>query len=510
MTDWTNLPLEELEAIGAPVEEAIPSLRDPGDVVLYKRCLDLGVIPFCAEDIGGVYVRFPVDGHYEIAGLTSRWFGAWMTDKYYLSQGVSPKKVDLEGAIRLLDSMAFRTPKRKTFVRLARLNGKIYLDLADEAFRVVEIDAAGWRIIDNSPAWFMRHPSTKALPLPQEGGSLNLLREFTHLSDEDFVMTIGWLVASMNPEGPFPLLVLSSEHGSGKSTLTTLLQRIIDPNTTERLAAFRDADALFSTATSRWIMPYDNLGKISEENSNHLCRLATGGGYSKRQLYTDNDSYSITVKRPCILNGIALTLGRMDLLDRAYPVRLAPIPEGRLRTEGELYSAFEEVHPCILGALLTAISAAIREEAYTPRNTSRMADGETFILRAEKGGGLPWPVGTFGKVLARREAEKRDDAILDDLVASKIVNLSEGHGWEGSLKHLLQIIREGSDAEERGFVPAHPRGLTKKLEELMPLLRSKGIRLEKRKTEIGQWIVISMRPKNETTERPFDFFEMTG
>jgi energy-coupling factor transporter ATP-binding protein EcfA2 len=300
----------------------------------------------------------------------------------------------------------------------------------------------------------------------------------------------------MNPDGPFPLLALSSEHGSGKSTLTTLLERIVDPNTTERLAAFKDADALFSTSLSRWIVPYDNLSKISDENSDHLCRLATGGGYTKRQLYTDSDSYSITVKRPIILNGIALTLNRMDLLDRSYLVRLDPIPEEKRYPEEELYAAFEKAHPKILGALLTAVSRTLREKDYKPSPLPRMADAALFIMRAEKGGGLPWRTGIFEKVLVGREIEKRNDALMDDPVASKILALVEYSGWEGSLKSLLHTIHQATDIEERPFLPKLPKKLSRKLEELAPLLRSTGIQYTKKKIKVGQWVSISSERQN--------------
>lgn len=490
MSDWTNLSLEEIEAIGVPVEDAAPSPRDSGDVVLFKLCSDLGVIPFRAEDIGGVYVRFPVGGHHEIDGLGSEWFAAWLTDKYYIAQGVSPKKTDLEGAARLLHSVAFKTPKRKTFVRLARVNGKIYLDLADEAYRVVEIDEVGWRVVENSPAWFMRPSSMKVLPLPQEGGSLDLLRKFTHLSDDDFVMVISWLVASMNPDGPFPILALSSEHGSGKSTLTTLLQRILDPNTTERLAPPKSSDDLYSVAISRRLLPYDNLSKVGDTLSDDLCRVATGTGNGKRKLFSDGDTFSVAVRRPIIVNGIALSLDRPDLLSRSYTVTLATIPEGKRRTEDRLYVAFEAAHPKILGALLTAVSAALREKDYEPLNLPRMADAASFILQAEKGGGLPWPVGTFFEVSQRKEDEKNDAAILDDPVALKVLNLSEGRGWEGRMQELLHEISAAASIEERRFLPATPKALGIKLERVKPLLRSKGVQYEKKRVVGGYWLTI--------------------
>ena len=49
------------------------------------------------------------------------------------------------------------------------------------------------------------------------------LREFVNTSDEDFVLLSGWLLASLAPDITYPILAISSEQGSGKTTLTNLL-----------------------------------------------------------------------------------------------------------------------------------------------------------------------------------------------------------------------------------------------------------------------------------------------
>ena len=82
-----------------------------------------------------------------------------------------------------------------------------------------------------------------------------------------------------------------------------------------------------------------------------LCRLATGGGFAVRQLYTDQDEVLFDAARPVILNGIEDIVARPDLADRALFLTLEPIPEDRRRPEAELWTAFEVERPRILGAL---------------------------------------------------------------------------------------------------------------------------------------------------------------
>ena len=157
------------------------------------------------------------------------------------------------------------------------------------------------------------------------------LREFANASDEDFVLLVGWLLASLAPDIAYPILALSSEHGSGKTTLTNLLKSLIDPDGTGGIAPFKDADALCAAASSRHVVAVDNLSRISGEDSDSLCRVATGMGIVRRKLYTDGETYESYFRRPLILNGIAFAPDRADLLDRCFPISLLPLTTGRRR-----------------------------------------------------------------------------------------------------------------------------------------------------------------------------------
>ena len=494
MQAWEGLS-EAVALLDAPETDGEPEqkkIRDTPAVELFKLLCDSGVVPFRTVDLDGCFVRFPVSGHFEIAGLKSERFKAWAVDKHFQATGREPQ--DIYGALMLMEAEAWKEPKVKTYVRVGRCEGKIYLDLCDDGYRAVEIDTDGWRIVENPPVWFLRSGSMLSLPDPQPGGCLTMLRDIISVGDAEFVLLCGWLVASFNPEGPYPVLSLSAEAGSGKSFLTECLKSVFDPDRNPRLSPFKDVDAIFAAAGSRWIMAYDNLTKLTEEDSDHLCRLATGGGFTKRKLYSDNDDFSMSAARPLILNGIVSPVVKMDLLDRAYTIRLNPIPEGSRRTERDLRTAFGKLHPLILGAILTAISCALREQDFYPRGLSRMADAATFTIQAEKGGGLPWKIGTFQRILADMERAKKDEAIQDDAVASLLLEISGADGWSGSLRDFLMLLHSGKTNEELRFLPGTPRAVAKRIEEAKPFLRSLGVRIEKRKTKHGQVIAVAQNP----------------
>lgn len=473
--DDTLLPLGALQAClaseGGKAEEA---KEQPVTVAgtLRQMCLDLRVIPFRAEDIGGLYVRYPARGHHEIDGLRSSRFKAWLAAKYFDAMQVEPKQADIEGALLLLAAMAEFSPPRKLHTRIGTVGDRVYLDLCNEERQAVEIDADGWRVVDEPPLWFLRG-SMKALPAPQPGGSLMDLREFVNASDEDFVLLVGWLLASLAPDIAYPILALSSEHGSGKTTLTNLLKALIDPDGTGGIAPFKDADALCAAASSRHIVAVDNLSKISGEDSDYLCRVATGMGIVRRKLYTDGESFESFFRKPLILNGIAFAPDRADLLDRCYPISLLPLTTGR-RRDRELQAAFERTRPGILGALLTAVSAALRERDYNPAPAVRMIDAAAFVMRAEHAGALPWAPGTFERVLLSREREKQAEAVTGNPIGRILLELAGEGVWEGYVKSLFDHVKSRADDEERMTLPRSAPGLRSRAYPIDPHASGRG------------------------------------
>jgi N6-adenosine-specific RNA methylase IME4 len=89
-------------------------------------------------------------------------------------------------------------------VRVGAASGKLYLDLANESWQAIEIDARGWRILDSNavPVRFKRAPGMLPLPTPAKGGSIEALRPFLNVSsDADFELAVAWLLAAMRHQG---------------------------------------------------------------------------------------------------------------------------------------------------------------------------------------------------------------------------------------------------------------------------------------------------------------------
>ena len=109
----------------------------------------------------------------------------------------------------------------EVFVRVAGAGDKVYLDLVNDAWTVVEIDATGWRVISNPPVRFVRPRGLRPLPEPKRStnfAGIRKLEELVNLKGDRFKLYVGWIVGCLRPGGPYPVLVLSGEQGTAKST----------------------------------------------------------------------------------------------------------------------------------------------------------------------------------------------------------------------------------------------------------------------------------------------------
>ncbi len=295
---------------------------------------------FHAPD-GSAFADLVINGHRETWPIRSKGFRRWLARAFFEATDGAPSSEALQSALNVIEAKAhFDAPERVVHVRVGGLDGCLYLDLCDKFWRAVEIDANGWRVVDRPPVRFRRTTGMKALPVPMSGGSVETLRSFLNVkTDNDFVLVVAWVLACLRDCGPYPVLALSGEQGSAKSTFSAIVRALLDPNTAPLRALPREDRDLFIAATNGHVLVFDNVSGLAAWISDTLCRLATGGGFAVRQLYTDQDEVLFDAARPVILNGIEDIVTRPDLADRAVFLTLEPIPEERRRSERELWDA---------------------------------------------------------------------------------------------------------------------------------------------------------------------------
>jgi hypothetical protein len=434
--------------------------------------------PFSAPD-GRAYADIRNRGHRETLPIRGPAFKNWLISQYYEAFEEAPSAEARERVIGTYEAMANRCDEvRPVHLRVAAHDGKLYLDLCDASWRAVEIDADGWRLVDAPPVRFRRSPSMEALPTPEHGGSIEALRKFLNTSsEEDWVLAIAWLLASLRPSGPYPVLVLSGEQGTAKSTASRILRSLTDPNGAATRCVPRGEQDLAIAADNSHVLAFDNVSKLVGWASDALCRLATGGAYTTRSLYTARDEEVFSAARPMILNGIPDFVTRGDLASRSIHMYLEPIDQDQRRPESELWREFDAARPAILGALLDIASAGLRAlpTLKKPDRLPRMADFALWILACEEG---LWEPGTFAAAFAGNSDEAVATALDGDPYAALVRKLAlRPEGWAGTATEFAEAAVRELVLLDKGHSPA-AKVVGERLRRAAPLLRQEGIAIE--------------------------------
>jgi len=330
-------------------------------------------------------------------------------------------------------------------------------------------------------------PTMKPLLKPSMDGDWEALRPFVNVTNDDFNLVIAWLLSSC-ADVPHFVLVISSEHGAGKSTLTRLLASILDPRDDDLPSPPVRSEDLYALAASRYLVTLNNVSLLSTEISDDLCRLSDGGSLLKRRLYSDNDVFNVSLRRPIVLNGISVSPDRPDLLDRSLVIETLPIANEVRQPEEKIFADFKKALPRILAALFNSISGAIREFSYAPKNLGRRADAESFIRRACKSGTMPFSEAVFTRIMLESDEGKVDELLSNSPVASKILEMKKTMYpfWQGRAAELVSIVNGGESRPISKYHPQTPKALNSQLKRLAPLLRQEGIVFENVKTNGGQ------------------------
>jgi hypothetical protein len=430
---------------------------------------------------GIAFADIAVNGQRETWPIRGSRFRAWLRRCHYEATGTALDAGAIRSTLDLLEARAlFDAPERAVHVRIAEHAGHIYLDLADDRWRAVEVGPDGWRVIGLPPVRFRRPNGMLPIAAPERGGSIEALGSFLNVSSrDDFVLIVAWLLAGFRFGGPYPLLAISGEQGSAKTVLSKLLKALVDPNTAPVRALAREERDLMIAANNGHLLAFDNLSGLPFWLSDAFCRLASGGSFAVRQLYTDNEEVLFQAARPVLLNGIEDVVSRPDLADRAIFLTLPPIEEAQRRSESELWRQFEIARPRILGALLDAVAQGLQSfmgPDRCPRRLPRMADFALWIAACET---ALWPAGNFARAYAANRRAAIESLIDGDPVAARVRDIvAYQQIWTGTAAELLRhgVASSGEDGWRSGSGwPKNPRALAGRLRRAQPALRSLGI-----------------------------------
>jgi hypothetical protein len=265
-----------------------PGAKTQTQADILLRLVQSGVKLFHAAD-GTAYADLDINGHRETWPVRSKGFTRWLSRAFYQETRSAAGSEALQAALNVIESQAqYDSIECEANVRVARLAGKIYIDLCDKMWRAIEISADDWGIVDAPPVRFRRASGALELPEPSRDGSIDDLQPFLNVRDtRDFILIVAWTLAALIDTGPYPALAFTGEQGVAKSTASKILRALIDPNTAPLRALPRNDRELFISATNAHLLVFDNVSGLQPWLSDTLCRLSSGGGFSVRSLWSN-------------------------------------------------------------------------------------------------------------------------------------------------------------------------------------------------------------------------------
>lgn len=438
----------------------------------------------------------------EILKLNSKSFRRWLANKAWTEMETACGGEVLKTATQILEGKAcFDSPENELQVRIARFNETICYDLGDG--RVINITPQDWKIIDNPPIIFKRLAHQKIQTEPKQGGNTNELFDFINIrgGNNDLLLILVSIIAGFLPGFPHPILLFHGAQGSAKTTLARILKEIVDPSILKTLTMPDTIKEFIQLVSHHWMIPLDNLSDLNDGFSDALCRSCTGDGFSKRELYSDDEDIIYEFQRFICINGINLVAEKPDLLDRCLIIGLERI--AHFEEEKAFWQRFRERKPFILGAILDVLVLALREIDNVPNlGNARMADFMKWGYAITKA--LGYEPEKFVAAYENNVAKQNEEALEASPVAVAILDMMDRQNrWEGTPSELLSKFNERAGLlkinTKATSWPKDAHWLWRRIQEARTNLETRSIKAERSRDERRRYIIIEKVLKNDVS-----------
>lgn len=476
------------------------------------------------------FVTITINGHIETLPVKGNKFKKWVCKLFYEFEGRAINGQALASTCNVIEAKALFSDKIKE-LNLRVSDGHVdinedesplanyqqhsmqqqqvdtyYYDLTNKKRQVVKITSEGWTIEDpaNVPTVFYRRQGQLPQATPSRDYPVDIFDQFMDLINTSVKDNEGkvleketrvlrlllkcYIIALFIPNIGRVILLLHGEKGSAKTALMELVKLLVDPSSALTLTFPSNIAELAQQLYHNFIAYYDNVSVIKSFLSDALCRAATGTGFSKRELYTDDDDIIYEFIRSVGVSAIHLPGTKPDLLDRSLIVKLSFIDKKiRRKYKEDILPRFEQIRPKLLGYIFDILVRVLQikaEGGIELETRSRMADWEEHAEIIARCMGYK-PLEFINAYNANTDLQT--DLILEDRpVARAIIKLSEsfadGEFWSGStteLLHRLQVIAMDLkiDIHKDNSWPKAANSLSFRLNEIKPNLREIGIQI---------------------------------
>ena len=333
------------------------------------------------DQFGESYIVIYINDHLETLAIDSSRFKSWFY-KQFFEKSETDKFLTTDAFTKVIEYLngiaKFEGPKKDLQVRVAGCTEDepytIYYDLTNSNGEVVKITPDGWIILGGNdiPTIFRKYKNQKAQVYPSRKYPSNILDQFVDLLNikneeiqrqmnskgrivskviitEQRELFKGYLFGIFYPGIPKPVFMSHGGQNASKSTTKTFVKLTVDPTSPKLLSIPNDENEMSQQLMHNYVCFYDNLTKLTDMQSDQLCRASTGGGSSKRKLFSDDEDILSEYIRCTGFSGINLVATKPDLLSRGLIFKQETIPNEDLQDDEVLEYKFNKILPQLLG-----------------------------------------------------------------------------------------------------------------------------------------------------------------
>lgn len=385
---------------------------------------------------------------------------------------------------------------------------KIVYELDASKNKCVVIDEKGISISDKEDIYFHHSQYFRSQIDPEfvEGSDYKNLsrmikKHFNLASNDDVIMFSIYLVSCfLGTAINHPLLSISGQKGSGKSSFIRKFCDLVDPKYIELGSIPRNREDLSLKISESLVTDFDNMSYLNKNISDVLCRAVTGGVDTRRTLYMDNKQTIFDLKSIIVLDGVQVIIKEDDLLDRTIFFSLTRFKSEDLKTEEEIRNEFEKDKPVILGYCFAILYLAWQDDKPIDRSRiQRMAD--FYVWAVKIGRAMGYKEDTIIRILEKNRKEINYETICNDVTAQAVLNFMEYKEEVSMSATELHKVLESTAKEMRLDVkqfPNQPNTLSRKLNRIQSNLEEEGILFSSTRDSHGRKINLrNTKPKHE-------------
>jgi len=323
---------------------------------------------------------------------------------------------------------------------------------------------------------------------------LELLWKYIPCSETDRELILGFIFFSWLHSGFYNVLLLQGPPKSGKTTVSWMLKKLIDPGFTNNFSlhnfSLQNDLTLYATTRDTDVLLIDNVSSVSRAASDLLCCIAEGGYRVNVRLIYTQVYIPVKINMPVILNSISSEVSAGDLLNRSILIR--SLQPSNYVDATELRKSFHNDMPRILGGLYQCFAggyAKFLDPEFDPGVPTSIGRCAAFSRLAAACAYVYGDMDACVSAMVGNSVVVKDEAIELNIVGRMLRELFASHPDAVLKGTTLEIVRQLNEYEgiAKEFAAHNVNSIRfgMYLSQIVNDLRDDGILVDKRRSSRG-------------------------